>query len=103
MNGLGIAEAVKVIAYDKERILGMQLITNTDHNKYGTLIKHYNREYLGEINKYLKTLQDIYNLWKGWNKHENPGQTYPSKIRGSFNTAGEENGEALVNGRAKRP
>ena len=53
------------------------------------LIKDYDREYLGRINKYPKTLQDAYNLLKGWNKHEKTGQKYPSKIGVSFNTVGE--------------
>ena len=63
----------------------MQLIMNADRDKYGTLIKDYNREYLGGINKYPKTLQDVYNLMKGWNKHEKTEQKYPSKIGVSFN------------------
>ena len=40
----------------------MQLIMNADCNKYGTLVKDYNREYIGGINKYPKTLQEAYNL-----------------------------------------
>ena len=59
---------------------------NTDHNRYGTLIKDYDREYLGRIHKCPKILQDAYNLLRGWNKHEQPGQKYPSKIGVSFNT-----------------
>ena len=47
-----------MIAAGKERILGMQLIMNVDRDKYGTLVKDYDREYLDGINKYLKTLQD---------------------------------------------
>ena len=59
---------------------------NTDCDTYGTLIKDYNREYLGRINKYLKTLQDAYNLLKEWNKLQH---------------LGKENGEALVKDGAK--
>ena len=54
----------------------MQLIMNAYCDKYGTLIKDYDREYLGGFNIYPKTLQGMYNLRKGWNKHEKPGQTY---------------------------
>ena len=49
VDGLGPAEAMKFITDGKERILGMQLIMNVDRDKYGTLIKDYNREYLGRI------------------------------------------------------
>ena len=42
---------MELIADDKERILSMQHIMNADHNNYGTLIKDYNREYLGRIKK----------------------------------------------------
>ena len=48
------AEATKFIADGKERILGLQLIMNADCDKFGTLIKDYDREYLGGINKYPK-------------------------------------------------
>ena len=41
---LGSAEAMQLIAVDKGRILGMQLIMNADCDKYGTLIKAYDRE-----------------------------------------------------------
>ena len=79
----------------------MQLIMNADRDTYGTLTKDYNRDYLGGNIKYPKTLQDAYNLLKGWNKNEKPGQKYPSKVGASFNTTGEEDGEALVNNGAK--
>ena len=88
-DSLGPAEATKFISDGKERILGIQLIMNLDRNKYGTLIKYYNREYLGGINKYPKTLQDTYNLLKGRNKHKKPWQKYSSKFGVSFNTVGE--------------
>ena len=52
----GPDEAIKCFGAKKERILGLQLIMNVDRDKYGTLIKDYNREYLGGINKYTKTL-----------------------------------------------
>ena len=55
-------EATQFITAGKERILGMQLIINADCDIYGTLIKDYNRDYLGGDNKYPKTLQDAYNL-----------------------------------------
>ena len=58
----------------------MHLIMNADRYKYDTLIKDYDREYLGQINKYPKILQDAYGLLKGWSKHEKTGQKYPSKI-----------------------
>ena len=77
---LGSVEAIKRITASKERILGMQPIMNADCNKHGTLIKDYDREYLGQINKYPKILQDAYGLLKGWSKHEKTGQKYPSKI-----------------------
>ena len=48
---LGLAEATKFNAGGKDRILGMQLIMNADRDKYSTLIKDYNREYLGGIHK----------------------------------------------------
>ena len=67
------------------------------------MIKDYDRDYLGGNNTYLKTLQDAYNLLKGWNKNKKPGQKYQSKIGTSFNTVGGEDGEALVNDGAKRP
>ena len=76
---------------------------NANCDKYGTLIKDYDREYLGVISKYLKTPQDTYNLLKEWNKHEKTGQKYPSKIGVLFNTVGEEDGEALVNDSTKHP
>ena len=67
-------------------------------------VKDCNREYLGGLNKYPKTLQDACNMLKGWNKHQKSGHTYPSKVGVSFNTVvGAENGEALVNDGAKRP
>ena len=75
----------------------MQLIMSSDRDKYDTLVKDYNRDYLGGNNKYPKTLQDAYNLLKGWNKNEKPGQTYPSKVGMSFNMVGEEDGEAPAN------
>ena len=81
----------------------MQLIMNEDQDKYGTLIKNYNRDYLGGINKYPKTPWDAYNLLKGYNKNKKSGQKYPSKVGTCFNTVGEENGEALVNDRVKCP
>ena len=46
---------------------------NADYNKYGTLVKDYDREYLDGDNNHLKTLHDIYNLLKGWNKPQNHG------------------------------
>ena len=64
------AKAVKFIADGKKRLLGMPLVMNADCNKYGTLIKDYDREYLNRISKYPKTLQDAYNLLKGLNKHK---------------------------------
>ena len=67
------------------------------------MIKDYNRDYLGRNNKNRKTLQDAYNLLKGLNENEKPGQKCPSKVRTSFNTVREEDGEALVNDGAKRP
>ena len=57
-DGLRLAEAMTLIVDGKERILGMQLIMNADRDKYGTLIKDYDREYLGGVNTYPKTLQD---------------------------------------------
>ena len=53
------AEAIKLIAAGKERILGMRLIMNNNHDTYGTLIKDYNRKYIGGMNKYPKTLQGL--------------------------------------------
>ena len=76
---------------------------NLDRDKYGTLIKDYDREYLDGTNKYPKTLQGAYNLPEGWNKHKKTGQKCPSKVGTLFNTIGEEDGEALVNDGAKRP
>ena len=70
-------------------MLEVHLIMNTDREKYGTLIKDYDRKYLGGINKYPKTLQDVYNLMKGWNKHKKTGQRY-LKVGVSFNTVREE-------------
>ena len=81
----------------------MQLIMNTDRDKYGTLIEDYDRDYLDGNNKYPKILQDEHNLLKGWTKHEKPGQKYSSKVGMSFSTVGEEAGEALVNDGAKGP
>ena len=52
----------------------MQLIMNADWDKYGTLIKDYDRDYLGGNNKYPKSLQDTYNLLKRWNTNKKPGQ-----------------------------
>ena len=59
VDGLEPAEATKFIANGKERIFGMQLIMNTDRDKYGTLIKDYDNKYFGVINKYPKILQDV--------------------------------------------
>ena len=56
IEDIGPEEAARFIAAGKERILGMQLIMNTDCDKYGTLTKDYIKEYLGGINKYPKTL-----------------------------------------------
>ena len=50
---------MKCIADGKYKIPGMQIIMNVDCDKYYTLIKDYNREYLGRINNYPKTLQDV--------------------------------------------
>ena len=36
-------EATRFIAAGKERVLGVQLIINADRDKYGTLIKDYDR------------------------------------------------------------
>ena len=48
----------------------MQLILNADPDKYGSLIKSYDWDFLsGEI-KYPKKPLDVYNLLKGWNKHQ---------------------------------
>ena len=47
-------------------------------------------------------MQDTYKLLKGQNTHKKPGQKYPSKVGVSFNTVGENNGEALVNDGTKR-
>ena len=80
------------IADGNERILVMQPIMNADCDKFGTLINEYAREYLGRINIYPKTLQDVYD-----NKHKNLGQNHPSKIGISCNTTGEESREYLVN------
>ena len=74
-----------------------------DCDKYGTLIKYYYSGCLGGISKYPKTLQDAYNLLKGWNKHEKQGQKYPSKVGVSFNTAEHKDREAFVNDGANRP
>ena len=57
-DDLGSAEAMKCIADGKERIIGMQLTVNADRDKDVTLVKDYDREYLGGINKCPKTLQD---------------------------------------------
>ena len=81
----------------------MQVIMDVDCNTYGTLLKDYDRKYLGRVKTYPKTLQDTYNLLKEWNKHKKPGQKYPSKVGVSFNTVGEENGEALGNDGATYP
>ena len=81
----------------------MQLIMNTDCDQHGTLIKDYNREYHGGSNKYPKTLQDAYNLLKGWNTYEKTGKTYSFKIGVSFNTVGEEDREALLDDGATHP
>ena len=89
VEDLGPEEATRFIAAGKERILGVQLIINADCGKYGTLIKDYDRDYLDGTNKYPKTLQDMYNLMKGWNKHKKTGQRY-LKVGVSFNTVGEE-------------
>ena len=71
---------------------------NVDQDKYGILIKDYDRDYLDENNKYPKTLQDTSN-----NKYKKPGQKDPSKVGTSFNMTGEEDWEALVNDGARRP
>ena len=63
-NGLGNAEKTQLFVAGQERILGMQLVMNTNRDKYGTLNKDYNREYLSRNNKYPKTLQGAYNLLK---------------------------------------
>ena len=56
VDDAGPTEATRLIAGGKERILGMLLIMNMDWDKYGTLIKDYDREYIGGINTYPKTL-----------------------------------------------
>ena len=50
-DGLGRTEATQYIADGKERIFGMQLFMNKDHDKLRTLIKDYEREHLVRINK----------------------------------------------------
>ena len=57
-DGLDVAEKTKLIADGKKRVIGMRLIMDVNHNTYGTLIKDYDREYLGRISKYPKILQD---------------------------------------------
>ena len=64
---------MKCVADGKKRILG-------DCDKYGTLLKDYDREYLGGVNKYPKTLQDAYTLLKVWTRHNIAGQKYPFKV-----------------------
>ena len=100
---LGPNEGIKFNATGKERILRKQPIVHVDRNKYGTLIKDYDREYLCGINTYPKTLQDTYNLLKELHKHEKAGQKDPFKVGVSFNTVGEEDGEALINYGTKSP
>ena len=57
-------EKTKYITDGNERIIGMQLIMNVNHDTHGTLIKDYDREYLSRNNQYPKTLQDAYNPLK---------------------------------------
>ena len=88
-DGLGKVEKIKFNAHGQERILVTKLIMNTDRDKYGTLIKDYNGEYLNRNNKYPKTLQDTYNMLKGWNKHKPMRQKHSSKVEIYFNTMGQ--------------
>ena len=84
-------------------ILGIQLIMIADCNKYCTLIKDYDREYLGGVRKYPKTLQDAYNLLKGRNKHTIPGQKYQFRVELSSTTMSEQTGQTLVNDGTRHP
>ena len=45
---------LKPIKEGEERMLAMQLITNADQDKYGSLLKSYDRDFLLEVNKYPK-------------------------------------------------
>ena len=76
-------------------MLDMQLVTNADPDKYGSLIDRYDRDFLSGENKYTKTPLNAYNLLKGWNNHQHPRG--PTKVGLSFNNNGEEDGTALVN------
>ena len=56
IEDIGRKEALQFVATGKEGILGMQIIMNTDRDKYGTLIKDHERDSLGGNNKYPKAL-----------------------------------------------
>ena len=91
----------KLLAEGEEQMMAMQL---SDRDQFGSLIEDYDREYLSGYNKYPKTLQDAYNLLKGWNKRKST-QRYP-KVGLSFNTMGnddDEDGVALANDESKPP
>ena len=45
---------VALIKEGEERMLAMQLITNADLDKYGSLIESYNQDFLSKENKYPK-------------------------------------------------
>ena len=42
---------LKIIKEGEERMLTMQLLMNADPDKYGSLIKSYNRDFLSGENK----------------------------------------------------
>ena len=58
-------EKTRFILNCQERIFGLQLVMNVNCDKYVTLIKIYNREYLSKNIKYPKTLHYSYNLLMG--------------------------------------
>ena len=62
---LSLDGTLKLIKGGEERMLAMQLIMNADPDKYGSLIKSYDRDFLSGENKYPKKPLDAYNLLKG--------------------------------------
>ena len=57
-------ENSKHINEGEERMLAMQLIMNADPDRYRSLIKSYDQDFLSGENKYPKTPLDAYNLLK---------------------------------------
>ena len=94
LTSLNGNKKLEMIKQGEEQIKAMQIIMNSDCDKYGSLIGDYDQLFLSGNNNYPKTPLEAYNLLKGANK-TNPRVitesltewAYPSTPWGMKNTA----------------